>query len=53
MAGQEEQEAAGGHLTSPSRQTLSPIRRREFAEPDRADVQESIARAPRWTRRRS
>jgi cell filamentation protein len=36
---------AGGLSGSPPRQTLSPIRRREFAEPDRAAVQESIARA--------
>lgn len=36
---------AGGLSGSPPRQTLSPIRRREFAEPDRAAVQESIALA--------
>jgi cell filamentation protein len=34
-----------GLSASPPRTTLSPIRRREFAEPDRAAVQESIARA--------
>lgn len=38
-------DGAGGLPRLPPRQTLSPIRRREFAEPDRAAVQETIARA--------